>query len=166
MVEEAAKVGQASLSASETGDLSLTACQLKKFPDGIYLILKHTQINTVDISINSLSSLSPKFFTTFAAITTLNLSSNKLRDFPDQTSSLTQLKELNASYNEFTHLPDSIRKLPSLAVLNFDNNKLVNVTCDCFVFLPSLTQVSLLENPLSETSLSSLHSVTTVCIHL
>ena len=166
MVEEAAKVGQAGLSASETGDLSLTACQLKKFPDGIYLMLKHTQIDTVDISINSLSSLSHKFFTTFAAITTLNLSNNKLSDFSDQASSLSQLKSLNASYNEFTHIPDSIRKLPSLAVLNFDNNKLVNVTCDFFVFLPSLTQVTLLENPLSETSLSSLHSVTTVCIHL
>lgn len=166
MVEEAAKVGQAGVSASETGDLSLTACQLKKFPDGIYLMLKHTQINTVDISINSLSSLSHKFFTKFVAITTLNLSNNKLSDFPDQASALTQLKALNASSNEFTHIPDSIRKLPSLADLNFDNNKLVNVTCDCFVFLPSLTQVSFLENPLSETSLSSLHSVTTICIHL
>ncbi|KAI6649422.1 hypothetical protein LOD99_11787 [Oopsacas minuta] len=166
MAEEAAKVGQASLTASETGDLSLTGCQLKKFPDGICLMLKHTQINSVDISINSIQILSAKFFTTFHAITILNISSNKLSDLPDQASLLTLLKILNASHNEFIQIPDSIRKIPSLAVLNLTSNNITNVTTECFMFLPSLTDVTLSDNPLTDTSLSSLHSVTTISIIL
>ena len=166
MAEEAARVGEASLIASETGELSLTACQLKKFPDGIFLMLKHVQVNSIDISVNSLSNLSNKFFSTFRALTCLNISANKLSDLPDQTGSLTQLKTLNASQNEFVQIPESIKKLPWLVCLNFSKNKLENVTNECFVFLYSLAEVNLNENPLSETSLSSLLSNTTLKISL
>ena len=166
MVEAAAKVAQASLVASETGDLSLTACQLSKFPEGIFLILKHVQVTSVDISVNSIANLSTKFFSTFSALTSLNIFANKLSDLPDKADTLTQLKTLNASKNQFIQIPESIKKLPCLVLLDFSKNKLENVTSDSFIFLPSLTEVNLTENPLSETSLSSLHSNTTVKMYL
>ena len=166
MALEAAKVGQASLLASESGHLSLSGCDLKKFPDGIYLILKHAQIRTIDLSINAISTLSAKFFSTFENITHLNLSHNSLVQLPDEASLMVQLQVLNASNNKFALIPDSIMKLPSLTLIDVSSNLVENVTLECFFFLPSLSEVDISNNPLSLTSKSSLQSATILTFKL
>ena len=147
MALEAAKVGQASLLASESGDLSLSGCDLKKFPDGIYLMLKNSQICSIDLSINAISTLSPKFFSTFQNMTHLNISNNNLHDLPEEASLLAQLKVLNFSDNKFTIFPDSIMKLPSLTLMDVSSNLIENVTLELFFFLPSLSEVDISNNP-------------------
>jgi C-terminal of Roc, COR, domain/Ras of Complex, Roc, domain of DAPkinase/Leucine rich repeat len=78
----------------------------------------------------------------------LNLSNNQLRELPEAIASLTQLQGLELSNNQLTKLPEAIPSLTKLRVLNLSNNQLRELP-EALGSLSLLRDLNLDKNPLN-----------------
>ena len=58
-----------------------------------------------------------------AALTSLNLSQNLLRQLPDEIAEISTLRVLNCNGNELKHLPDTLTALTDLKLLDVAANQ-------------------------------------------
>ena len=88
----------------------------------------------------SLHSLSPKFFSKFPSLLSLDLRNNFLSKIPPSIFSLSLLQVLKLSNNQIQFIDQKIEKLTQLKILELANNKLEFLS----VGIGKLTQLTLL----------------------
>ncbi|XP_056381831.1 PH domain leucine-rich repeat-containing protein phosphatase 2 isoform X3 [Hyla sarda] len=147
-VRQATKVVSQRLS---TVDLS---CQsLEEIPEHLFYCQDITNLNLRHNFLQLHSAAGVTSLCRFSQLKVLNLSQNKLGDFPLQLCEITTLTELNVSCNGLTHLPSQVGQMLSLQILNLDGNCLTSLPEE----LGCLQQLSCLS--ISFNDLSSIPSV-------
>ena len=68
MAAESARVARRCEEAKESCHLDLNSCDLRKFPDAIYLLMKGVPLDSVKLSHNDLKILPSKFGTKLTTI--------------------------------------------------------------------------------------------------
>jgi Leucine-rich repeat (LRR) protein len=76
----------------------------------------------LDLSNNRLSTLSPSISRLFSNLISLDISSNRLTEFPLELCSLHRLQVLHAKHNRVKSLPGGFQKLVGLRELNLGGN--------------------------------------------
>ncbi|XP_077284137.1 leucine-rich repeat-containing protein 20-like isoform X2 [Arctopsyche grandis] len=145
--------------AEETKVLDLSDCQLMQVPDAVYHLLRHTELQTCDLSGNVITKIPPKFADKFNLITDLNLSHNQMSRLPDELVSLRALQRLDISHNSFVSLPRPATQAPSLITLNASHNHIIDVDIELVVNSPSLRRLDLTNNPLGPNCHSKLKAL-------
>ncbi|XP_044125510.1 PH domain leucine-rich repeat-containing protein phosphatase 2 [Bufo gargarizans] len=108
-----------------TVDLS---CQsLKEIPEHLFYCQDITNLNLRHNFLQLDSAAGVTSLARFSQLRVLNLSQNKLGDFPLQLCEITTLTELNVSCNGLTHLPPQVGQMLSLQTLNLDGNCLTSL---------------------------------------
>ncbi|XP_021350029.1 leucine-rich repeat-containing protein 40-like isoform X2 [Mizuhopecten yessoensis] len=79
----------------------------------------------------------------------LNMSDNKLSEFPEEMSEMTDIQTLDISKNQFTCLPDVVYQYSKLHRLKLDHNHISDIDVERLIQMSSLQEVDLRGNPLS-----------------
>ncbi|KAL4224905.1 Protein-hormone receptor [Mactra antiquata] len=124
-----------------------TAGNLTSIPTGL-----DSNILQLDLSLNPLSSLPDRAFSTLTSLIKLHLVSINISRLSDGVFyGLTKLEELSLQGNSLRTVPrDALRNLPSLKVLYLDNNKIATVPDNSFNSLPHLVNLRLDQNKLTQ----------------
>lgn len=70
MASETARVAQRCEEAKEEGEaLDLSGCDLRKFPDAVYFLMKGLELQSVSLAHNDLKLLQKKFSSKFPTLT-------------------------------------------------------------------------------------------------
>jgi internalin A len=96
------------------------ALKLTEWPKSLSQL---TQLRTLDLSFNRLSSL-PESLCQLSQLESLNLTENALTSLPQSLDELAQLQFLDARYNGLRSLPERLGRLGKLTYLNISGNKL------------------------------------------
>lgn len=115
----------------------------------------------LDLSFNQLKTLSSSFFSSMAALESLNISNNCLQSF--SVDSLRSLKTLDLSFNNLQNLSFSGGALPALEVLLLQGNALHLLDAHIFSSLPSIRSLHLQQNLLS---ICADPQISSGCVHL
>ncbi|TRZ03858.1 hypothetical protein DNTS_000492 [Danionella cerebrum] len=100
----------------------------------------------LDLSFNQLKAIPESFFTTMAALKSLNISNNCLRSF--RIEHLSSLKTLDLSFNSLQSLSVSEGALAALESLHLQGNGLRMLSSEFFLRLPSINSLHLEGNQL------------------
>ncbi|XP_046431399.1 leucine-rich repeat-containing protein 58 [Neodiprion virginianus] len=104
--------------------LDLSNCGLSELPD----FLSDCPLTTLVAKNNNLSNDSlPKTFEAFSTLRELNLSGNRLTEFPEQVLQLTALRYLYLGGNGISRITKDIWKLQRLQILSMGGNSLTDV---------------------------------------
>ncbi|XP_012256134.1 leucine-rich repeat-containing protein 58 [Athalia rosae] len=104
--------------------LDVSNCGLVELPD----LLGDCPLTSLIAKNNSLCNESlPKSFDSFPTLRELNLSGNRLNDFPEQVLELTGLRYLYLGGNTITRITQDIWKLQRLQILSMGGNRLTEV---------------------------------------
>ncbi|KAG8562855.1 hypothetical protein GDO81_015841 [Engystomops pustulosus] len=129
-----------------TVDLS---CQsLEEIPEHLFYCRDITNLNLRHNFLQLHSEAGVTSLCRFSQLKVLNLSQNKLGDFPQELCEITTLTELNVSCNGLTLLPPQIGQMLSLQTLNLDGNYLTSLP-DELGCLQQLSNLSLSFNNLN-----------------
>ncbi|XP_063801559.1 PH domain leucine-rich repeat-containing protein phosphatase 2 isoform X2 [Pseudophryne corroboree] len=129
-----------------TVDLS---CQsLEEIPEHLFYCQDITSLNLRNNFMRLQSSAGVSSMCRFSQLNILNLSQNKLGEFPLHLCEIATLTELNVSCNGIAQLPPQIGQLLSLQTLNLDGNSLASLPQE-LGFLQQLSQLGLSFNDLS-----------------
>lgn len=133
-------------------------------------ILQHTkQLQKIDLSMNKIPTLPPKFFKHQDSLEKLYMNNNMLEDVVFEIIHMTNLSYLDLSNNRLPFLNDDIRKQLETVYIN---NKNVSVdisgnhlqcTCDTLDFLQWISTTAILFNNLNKTN-CQLKNKTTVSL--
>ncbi|XP_058794636.1 insulin-like growth factor-binding protein complex acid labile subunit [Phymastichus coffea] len=115
---------------------AIEVLEKKKFPDNL---------TCLDVGFNSLTT----FPNNLGKIQTLNLEYNKIRNFDNFTSELTELKYLNISGNLLKNLPDTPFFYLKTVDLSFNNFEIIPPALNNKNY-PALENLILSENPLQK----------------
>ncbi|CAF1537180.1 unnamed protein product, partial [Didymodactylos carnosus] len=108
-------------------------------------LYKLKQLNFLEITHTSLSTLSSDISQLFN-LTTLTLTSNKLRDLCPQLAELRKMKHFNASYNELEQIPDQlVTNWLEIETINLSHNRLTKL-CSFPIGLHKLAVLNLAHN--------------------
>ncbi|KAM8946115.1 PH domain leucine-rich repeat-containing protein phosphatase 2 [Pelodytes ibericus] len=130
-----------------TVDLS---CQsLEEIPEHLFYCQDIMSLNLRHNFMQLASSAGVSNLCRFSQLKVLNLSHNKLGEFPLQICEITSLTELNVSCNRLTQLPTEVCRLLSLQTLNLDGNSLTSLPEDLGT-LPQLSALGLSFNDFSD----------------
>ncbi|EZA61244.1 leucine-rich repeat-containing protein 58 [Ooceraea biroi] len=143
--------------------LDITNCNLNRLPDFwsdcplTRLIAKHNNLTNDGLV---------KCFENLTNLKELNLSGNRLVDFPDQILDLAALKYLYLGGNHISELTKDIWKLQKLRVLSMGGNRLTEVPCTLGQ-LKSLQALILCDNMLESlpSSIANLTNLKTLSLH-
>ena len=69
MAEQSAKIAQRCEEAKSTCELNLDACDLRKFPDAVFFLMKEVKLQSVSLAHNSLTKIPGKLGVKFSSIT-------------------------------------------------------------------------------------------------
>ncbi|CAH0558693.1 unnamed protein product [Brassicogethes aeneus] len=152
--------------AKENSELNLSDCQLMQVPDAVYHLMRHTELKICDLSNNVITKIPPKFAIKFSLITDLNLSHNQMSKLPNECADLKCLERLDISHNTFISIPDCIFKIPQLVHLNSSNNHIVDIEINLLKEAPSLREINLRKNPISQNSHEELSNISHINILL
>ncbi|KAL5488789.1 hypothetical protein EMCRGX_G017785 [Ephydatia muelleri] len=163
MAEQSAKVVQRCEDAKGSKRLMLNECDLSKFPDAVFLLIKGVTLESVDLSRNVLKKVHTQLGIKFATITSLDLSYNQLGSLPDSLRSLVRLEALNLSHNQFNSYPSVLPQVNSLQSVDLSHNSIAEVSPD---ELAPLASINLSHNPLTDDTKLVLRSVVRVNISI
>ncbi|XP_048760986.1 leucine-rich repeat-containing protein 20-like [Ostrea edulis] len=144
--------------AQETRYLDLSGCDLSKVPDAIYVMLKSVPINKCTMAHNMLTKIPSKFPSNFTKLTELDLSKNRLNQFPPDMHVMQDIRVLNLSNNALESVPLFVYSLPNLQELFLQNNCIMDVEVSRLEDIESLSHVNLQNNPISDDLKSQLQS--------
>ncbi|XP_077308384.1 PH domain leucine-rich repeat-containing protein phosphatase 2 [Lithobates pipiens] len=146
-----------------TVDLS---CQsLEEIPEHLFYCQDVTSLNLRQNFLQLQGPAGVSSLCRFSQLKVLNLSQNKLGDFPSELCQIATLTELNVSCNGLTQVPLQIGQLLSLQTLNLDGNSLTSLP-DELGSLPQLTSLGLAFNDLMTIpkAFDNLSSVEKLCM--
>ncbi|WP_303317580.1 leucine-rich repeat domain-containing protein [Flavivirga abyssicola] len=106
---------------------------------------KKYEVEKLDLSGKNLKNLPKKIFK-YKNLKTINLRSNKFREFPSQLSQLTYLENIYLSDNNIDSIPIEILQFKNLKVLDLEANK-IRYFRD-LTAMSSLKVISITHNPL------------------
>ena len=158
-IYSAAKIVQACNEAKESQLLDLTECDLVQIPHALYLMLMSTPPVHCIFSRNKLKSIPGKFPSTFNKMESLILDNNKLEYLPTEMKDLTALSTLNISQNDFKVFPECLYDLKNLKQLDIGGNEIEQIDCDRLEQMTSLEELKAFENPLSDETLMRLKQI-------
>ena len=69
MAEQSARVAQRCEEAKATCELRLDSCDLRKFPDAVFFLMKGVDLQTVTLAYNNLTKIPAKLGAKFSTIT-------------------------------------------------------------------------------------------------
>ncbi|XP_052688455.1 leucine-rich repeat-containing protein 20-like [Crassostrea angulata] len=144
--------------AQETQCLDLSECDLTKVPDAVYLMLKSVTIHKCTMANNLLTKIPPKFPSNFKQLKELDLSGNKLNQFPADMHVMQGIQVLNLSGNDLESVPPFVYSLPNLQELHLQNNCLMGIEVSRLEDIDGLGHVNLQNNPISDDLKSQLQS--------
>nr|XP_050863699.1 leucine-rich repeat-containing protein 58 isoform X2 [Vespula vulgaris] len=143
--------------------LDISNCGLNRLPDFLgdcpltCLIAKHNNISNDSL---------PKSFENLPGLRELNLSGNRLREFPEQILDLNGLKYLYLGGNHITEINKDLWKLQRLQVLSMGGNRLTEVP-STLGQLKSLQALILCDNMLESlpSSIANLTNLKSLLLH-
>ena len=109
--------------------VDLSSKRLESF-DALPASTDPSAVSTLNLSTNLLTTLPADVLQTLTALTSIDVSDNKLIKFPDEISDCAELEELVLYRNGLKTLPASIGKLGKLKVLNVFNNQLTKLPAE------------------------------------
>eukprot|EP01103_Thecamoeba_quadrilineata_P020584 TRINITY_DN891_c0_g1_i2.p1 TRINITY_DN891_c0_g1~~TRINITY_DN891_c0_g1_i2.p1 ORF type:complete len:1013 (+),score=222.24 TRINITY_DN891_c0_g1_i2:147-3185(+) len=104
-------------------------------------------LTSLDLSSNNLRQL-PAEVCSLQSLTMLDLACNLLTSFPVEVPRLTSLNTLILSHNRLTNFPPIFVEIPRLSLLDFDHNLLTELPASLSA-MTSLTQLKLCNNEIS-----------------
>ncbi|MBO0931181.1 leucine-rich repeat domain-containing protein [Fibrella aquatilis] len=116
--------------------LNLTGC---RFPPSHRPLAKLTQLETISIDQSDSLGVFPDQFTTLPNLRELSIPDAQLSSLPPGIGAMTSLTALNLYHNKLASLPAELGNLRALKTLNLGNNQLVSLP-------PSVLQLTLLES--------------------
>lgn len=117
-------------------------------------------LEIIDFSHNNLTDV-PKNIESCPALTTLNLSNNKIDNIKENTFlDLNRLQSLNLSYNKLNSLPTSLGRLINLKVLNISGNPFNEIKLRLVEKLKSLETLSMRNTSRENQNMPNLSSLT------
>ncbi|XP_040063471.1 leucine-rich repeat-containing protein 40 [Ixodes scapularis] len=155
-----------------THALDLSKRSLQDVPEEIFKMASECDVNHIDLSKNSLTSL-PKGFefacptlteltagfnrltclpgclSLASRLTFLDLRNNQLSDLPMEMSVLSNMRELNISFNRFSHLPEVVASWGMLEILFASDNKIELVDTTQLQKLKQIAVLDLRNNSIS-----------------
>ncbi|XP_015187742.1 PREDICTED: leucine-rich repeat-containing protein 58 isoform X2 [Polistes dominula] len=143
--------------------LDISNCGLNRIPD----FLGDCPLTCLIARNNNLSNDSlPKSFDTLPDLRELNLSGNRLREFPEQILDLHELKYLYLGGNHITEINKDIWKLQRLQVLSIGGNQLTEVP-STLGQLKSLQALVLCDNMIESlpSSIANLTNLKSLLLH-
>ncbi|TPX66188.1 hypothetical protein SpCBS45565_g04616 [Spizellomyces sp. 'palustris'] len=136
-----------SLVSSPICFLYLQNANLKELPQEIQLLVSLTHL---DVSFNSLESISDPIFERLADLQYFNAQSNQLKALPDILAKCTRLEQLRAFKNYLEELPDHIfSSLRHLRILDVSVNRLQRLPDTIFDACNNLEELALRRNRIS-----------------
>ncbi|XP_037046528.1 leucine-rich repeat-containing protein 20-like [Bradysia coprophila] len=133
--------------AKETLTLDLSQCNLAKFPDAVFYLLRDTTLTACDLSSNVLRRIPPQLAFKFSLITDLNLSKNEIYKLPDELEEMKELVRLDVSHNYLLNLPSVLFRIPKLRQLRANHNAIIDIESNQVIASESLEFVDLRSNP-------------------
>ncbi len=100
----------------------------------------------LNLSENSIQSISKPFFACFPNLSTLDLRSNRLTTLHSDVSLLKNLRVLHLGFNALSSLPFSIGGLRRLEILCAQNNRITSLPSSIGSLAPTLTTLNVSEN--------------------
>ncbi|XP_015436332.1 PREDICTED: leucine-rich repeat-containing protein 58 [Dufourea novaeangliae] len=143
--------------------LSISNCRLRQLPD----FLGDCPLSCLVAKQNNLTNDSlPKSFENLSGLRELNLSGNRLTDFPEQVLELTEIKYLYLGGNQINEISKDVWKLQRLHVLSMGGNRLTEVP-STLGQLKSLQALVLCDNMLDTlpSSIANLTSLKSLLLH-
>ncbi|XP_014208155.1 leucine-rich repeat-containing protein 58 [Copidosoma floridanum] len=144
--------------------LDLSSCGLQRLPD---FVAELGQLLSFSVKNNNLTNDSlPKSFEGLAALVELNLSGNRLTEFPEQVLDLTGLKYLYLGGNLISEITKDVWKIQRLQILSMGGNRLTDVP-STLGQLTALQALILSDNMLESlpSSIANLKNLKTLQLH-
>lgn len=152
--------------AKEERKLNLSECLLARIPDAIFLLMKNTTLESLDLSFNYVKNLPKALGYRFTHLTELILCDNKLISLPDEIKEMNELKVLDISHNSFAVFPKVVYKITCLTHLNAEKNIITEIEVPKLHSMKSLEEVNLKENPLPPKEYEDLQKIQIFVVHL
>lgn len=127
------------LSSLDLGQNCLTSVPIE-------ILITLTNLHTLNISYNKITTLPPNF-SDLTCLHTLTIKGNKLEALPEQLTALQELYLLDVSQNSLNSLPKSIKHMYSLRMLQLSRNNLSRIPS--FRGLTNLVHLDVSSNRLS-----------------
>ena len=124
--------------------MALTACQ---FPPSRRSLAALTHLETISIDQTDSLGVFPEQFTTLPNLRELSIPDAQLSSLPPSIGAMQSLTALNLYHNKLQKLPDELGTLRALKTLNLANNQLVNLPAS-LLRLPLLESLALYDNQL------------------
>ncbi|XP_045473727.1 leucine-rich repeat-containing protein 20-like [Harmonia axyridis] len=151
--------------AMQTQNLDLSDCQMVHIAEGVYHIMKDTEVKTLNVSGNVLTKVSPRLVVKFSLLRDLDISRNQIGTLPNDLAFLLHLERLNISSNCFTEIPECVFRLPALRELDASKNRITDIDNDDLKNAACLSSVDLTENPLTKRCIENLPKTGITFIH-
>ena len=126
--------------------LALTGC---RFPPSRRSLTMLTQLETISIEQSDSLGVFPEQFTTLPNLRELTLSDAQLSSLPPGIGAMHLLKALNLYHNNLQRLPAELGDLKALKTLNLGNNQLITLPAS-LLRLPLLESLALYDNQLAD----------------
>ncbi|XP_034946675.1 leucine-rich repeat-containing protein 58 [Chelonus insularis] len=157
------KVPQTITKFTNLHTLDISHCNLTSLPD----FIGDCPLTCLIAKQNCLTNESlPKTFDNFPILRELNLSGNRLTEFPEQIVPLSELKYLYLGGNSITEISKDIWKMHKLKILSMGGNKLTEVPAS-LGGLTSLSALILCDNMLENlpSSIANLKNLKSLLLH-
>ncbi|MBO0936860.1 hypothetical protein J2I47_09920 [Fibrella sp. HMF5335] len=125
--------------------LELTGC---RFPPSRRSLAALTQLETISVDQSDSLGVFPEQFTTLPNLRELSIPDAQLTTLPASIGAMTSLTALNLYHNKLRTLPAELGRLKALKRLNLGNNQLAALP-DALLHLPSLESLALYDNQLN-----------------
>ncbi|XP_044753577.1 leucine-rich repeat-containing protein 40-like isoform X2 [Coccinella septempunctata] len=124
--------------------------------EGVYHLMKETEVKTLNISGNVLTKISPRLVVKFGLLQDLDISRNQIASLPNEISALAHLERLNISSNCFIEIPECVYRLPCLKELDASKNRITDIDHENLRNATFLSNLNLTDNPLTKKCIENL----------
>ena len=135
--------------AGSTG-IKLDRNNIAQVTDGSFVDSKFSQVVTVTLESNVITTVSRRAFAGFSSLSILILESNKLEELEILASDLSSIRELSLKSNSLKGMPQFTGSFNSLKLLDLAKNKIQHVDPQAFENVQNIERLDLTSNKLVE----------------